>query len=87
MLGKRIQQCATSQVSQDRSSKTLASWNNTSDPFFNWKEQLARTGVRKMDDGVSSTLEIRPALRGYGNAVVPQVAALFLRAVMDVIDA
>jgi DNA (cytosine-5)-methyltransferase 1 len=78
-----IQRGIETQVSEDWSPQALAAWNATSGAFGNWKKLLAEPNVCRVADGVSSTVDIRPRLRAYGNAIVPQVAALFIRAFME----
>ncbi len=80
---KRLQRCVAAQVPQDRASKTLDAWHGTGNPFEDWNQLLAKSYVRRMDDGVSSTMDIRPRLRAYGNAIVPQVAATFIKAFLE----
>lgn len=62
------------QAIDDLSLEALGTWNDFSHPFANVKKLLGTPGNRRLPDGVSSTLAIRPALRGYGNAVAPPVA-------------
>lgn len=50
--------------------------------------RLTQPGVHPLVDGVPNRLERGhrgKLIRGYGNAIVPQVAALFLRALMEVL--
>jgi DNA (cytosine-5)-methyltransferase 1 len=54
--------------------ETLDTWNGSSHPYSNIQERMATPGTCRVFDGVSSELAIRPALRVFGNAVVPQVA-------------
>lgn len=77
---QRLQRSAQTQVQENGPFKTLDAWHGTGHPFEQWPKLLAGTCVRKLDDGVSSELVIRPALRGFGNAIVPQLAALFIQA-------
>ena len=56
------------------SPETLGAWNSPSHPFFDIQKLMGTPGICRLPNGVSSTLDIRPALRCYGNAVVPQVA-------------
>ncbi len=74
---------AASQEAHDRSPKTLGAWVGTGHPFEDWRKLLDQSSVSRMDDGVSSTLDIRPRLHAYGNAIVPQVAAEFIMALSD----
>lgn len=80
-----IQRKAVSQVSQDGAFETLDAWHGTGNPFEQWPKLLAESRVCRLDDGVSSGLVVRPALRGYGNAIVPQLAAEFILASLDAI--
>lgn len=82
---KRLQRQVKSQVSKDWPSKALDTWHGTGDPLEEWDKLLAGTRVCKMDDGVSSELVVRPALRGFGNAIVPQLGALFIRSALEVL--
>lgn len=79
-----IQYGACSQVPQDRPPEALDAWNGAGDPFEQWRVLLAGSSVRKMDDGVSSNMVVRPALRAYGNAIVPQQAAEFVASFLDI---
>ena len=80
---KGLQHGSLPQIPENRSSETLAPWNSFGDPFSDWEKLLAGTEVRRLDDGVSSSLAVRPALRCYGNAIVPQVAAEVIGAFME----
>lgn len=82
---KRIQRGTQAQVSQDRPSEALDPWHGVGSPFENWEKLMAEPFVRRMDDGVSSCLDIRPRLHAYGNAIVPQVAAQFIQAAREAI--
>ena len=64
------------------SSKALGTWNGISNSFAKLEKFMGSPGTCRLDDGVSSTLAVRPALRSYGNAVVPQVAEFIGRAIM-----
>ena len=64
-----------------RTSETLGSRHWSSGPFADWEQLMGESKLRRMDDGVSSTVDIRPRLHAYGNAIVPQVAAEILRAI------
>ena len=52
-------------------------WNRG--PFAHWEKLMGEPGFCVLDDGVSSTVDIRPRLHAYGNAIVPQVAYPLLR--------
>jgi len=80
---ERLQRGAKAQIPEDGAPETLGPWDDSSHPFSNWREQLAQSTVVRVDDGVSSALDIRPRLRAYGNAIVPQVAAEFIKAYME----
>jgi len=73
-----IQRCVKAQIQEDGTPETLGAWNRSGDPFTEWQKLLAGTEVRRLDDGVPSTMVVRPALRGFGNAIVPQVQAEFI---------
>jgi DNA (cytosine-5)-methyltransferase 1 len=80
---KRIQRRAEAQVPQNRAPQTLDAWNGSGSPFEHWQKLLAESHVARMADGVPSTLDIRPRLHAYGNAIVPQLAAEFVMAFDD----
>lgn len=80
---ERLQRSLATQVQKDRTLKALDAWHGTGNPFEQWKKLLAKPYIRRVDDGISSTVDIRPRLRAYGNAVVPQVAAEFVCAFME----
>lgn len=82
-----IQRRAAPQVQENRALETLGAWNSPGDPFTDWKKLLAGAEVRRLANGVSSNLVVRPALRAYGNAIVPQVAATFIGACLDALTA
>jgi DNA (cytosine-5)-methyltransferase 1 len=79
-----LQRGAAGEVPQDRAPQALDAWHGLGDPFEQWPQLLAGTCVRKVADGHSSGLVIRPALRAYGNALVPQVAQLFIECVKEI---
>lgn len=62
--------------------ETLDSWHGTSNPFEDFPKLMGSPGVCVLPDGIPSTLAIRPALRSYGNAVVPQIAEFIGRCIM-----
>jgi DNA (cytosine-5)-methyltransferase 1 len=74
-----VQRRIEAQVSKDWTPEALAAWNTTGSAFGDWRKLLAEPNVCRVDDGVSSTVDIRPRLHAYGNAIVPQVGALFVR--------
>lgn len=80
---KGLQQCPSPQISEDWSLEALDAWHGTGHPFEQWEKLLAQSHVNRVDDGVSSTVDIRPRLHAYGNAIVPQCAALFIRAFLN----
>lgn len=82
-----VQRRAETQVSQDGPPETLGAWDRPGDPFADWQKLLARTEVRRLADGVSSNLAVRPSLRCFGNAIVPQVAAEVISAYMEAVTA
>lgn len=63
--------------------KALGSWNPTGGPFANFEKFLGESGSCRMADGVSSTVDIRPRLRAYGNAVAPPVAEWIGRRIIE----
>ncbi len=67
-----------------RTPQALDAWHGASSPFEHWKILLAKPNAIRVDDGVSSTVDIRPRLHAYGNAIVPQVAAAFVSAFLAV---
>ncbi len=62
--------------------KALGPWYGAGHPFEDWRELLDQSELRRMDDGVSSTVDIRPRLHAYGNAVIPQIPEIIGRAIM-----
>jgi DNA (cytosine-5)-methyltransferase 1 len=66
----------------DDALETLDAWNGSSSPFSNWSKLLAQPPTCRMADGVSSTVDIRPRLHAYGNAVVPQIPEIIGRALL-----
>lgn len=80
---ERILASIVPQVPQNRTPETLAARDLVGNPFSDWKKLLATPRVRRLDDGVSSTLAVRPALQCLGNAIVPQVAAAFIKAFIE----
>lgn len=80
-----IQRCLETQISKDRAPEALGAWNRPGDPFSEWEKLLAGTCVRRLADGVSSNLVVRPALRGFGNAINPIIAAEFIQASFEAI--
>ena len=71
------------QETHDLSLETLDFWHSSGHPFANIQERMATPGTCRLPDGVSSTLAVRPALRSYGNAVVPQVAEWLGRRIVE----
>lgn len=84
---KRHQRGAPPQVPQNRAPQALDPWHGAGHPFEQWAELLAQSDAPRVDDGVSSMLDIRPRLHAYGNAIVPQVAAEFILAYLGCLDA
>ena len=80
---ERIQRFAKAQIQKDWSPKALDAWHGTGNPFEQWQKLLAGTCIRRMDDGVSSGMVVGPALRSFGDAIVPQAAAAFVRAFIE----
>ena len=78
-----IQRKIEEQISENRAFKTLDAWHDFGRSFEFWREQLAEPYVMRMADGISSTLDIRPRLRAYGNAVIPQIPEMIGRAIME----
>lgn len=62
------------QTTHDLSLEALGTWHGSGNPFEDVEKLLGTPGTCRLPDGVPSTLAVRPALRCYGNAVVPQVA-------------
>ena len=69
------------QEQNHRPPETLGAWHWGRGAFANWEERMGQSELCRMDDGVSSTVDIRPRLHAYGNAVIPQVAYQILRCV------
>jgi len=82
---ERLQRCVAAQIPKDRTLEALDAWHGTGNPFEHWKKLLAESHVSRVANGVSSTVDIRPRLRAYGNAIVPQVAAAFIAAYLEAI--
>ena len=80
-----LQRSSQAQVPKDRTPQALDAWHGTGNPFEHWSQFLAESYVQRVDDGVSSTVDIRPRLHAYGNAIVPQVAAQFISSFLEVI--
>lgn len=51
-------------------------------PFRDGKSRRIEPGTFPLADGVPARVV---KLRGYGNAIVPQIAAVFLQAVLDIL--
>lgn len=63
-------------------SKKSGAWHSAGNPFEDHAVLMGTPGVCVLPDGVPSTVAIRPALRGYGNAVVPQIAEFIGRCII-----
>jgi DNA (cytosine-5)-methyltransferase 1 len=74
---------ALAQALDDISSQALGPWHGAGHPFEDWRKLMDQPELRRMDDGVPSTLDIRPRLHAYGNAVVPQIPEIIGRAIMN----
>jgi len=61
------------QKTNNRPPKTLGSQHWHSGPFADWEKLMGEPGLCWMDDGIPSTVDIRPRLHAYGNAVSPQI--------------
>ena len=66
------------------SPEALGAWDSPSHPFSDIQKLMGTPGTCRLHDGVPSTVDIRPALRCYGNAVVPQVAEYIGRLLMEI---
>ena len=73
---------AIAQALNDTSSQALGPWNGAGNPFDYWPQLMGQSELRRVDDGVSSTMDIRPRLHAYGNSVVPQIPEAIGRAIM-----
>lgn len=73
-----------SQKIQNISSKTLGTRNWLGYSLSDIPKLLASPGNCRLPDGIPSTLAIRPALRGYGNAVIPQIIEILGRCILEV---
>jgi DNA (cytosine-5)-methyltransferase 1 len=83
---RQPQHCGGVSVSQEFSSTKLRS--NAWDffdiiPCLDGKQRRIESGIRPLADGVSGRVGL---LRGAGNAIVPQVAAVFIKSFMESID-
>lgn len=79
---ERLLRETETQVPKNRTSEALGTWNRFSHPFSNWRKLLAEPHVVRMAHGIPSTLDIRPRLHAYGDAIDPQLAAEFIQAIM-----
>ena len=70
------------QVQENRTPEALGTWDSVGSPFVNWRKLLAEPHVIRVADGVSSTVDIRPRLHAYGDAIDPQLAAEFIKAIL-----
>jgi DNA (cytosine-5)-methyltransferase 1 len=75
---------AIAQEMDDFSSQALGPWHGAGHPFEHWRVLLDKPELRRMADGVPSTLDIRPRLHAYGNSVFPQYPEIIGRAIMKV---
>ncbi len=71
------------QIQENRPSEALDAWHGAGSPFEQWPILLAQPNVCRVDDGVSSTVDIRPRLHAYGNAIVPSVAQAFIESYLE----
>jgi len=71
----------TPQKQNHRPPQALGARHWGSGAFTNWEKLMGESELCRVDDGVSSTVDIRPRLHAYGNAIVPQVAYEILRAI------
>jgi DNA (cytosine-5)-methyltransferase 1 len=73
---------ALAQALDDFSSQALGPWHGAGHPFEDWQKLMDQPEFRRMDDGVSSMLDIRPRLHAYGNTVLPQIPEIIGRAIL-----
>lgn len=64
--------------------ETLVTWDGIGYPLADIPQLMAESGYYRLPDGVPSTMAVRPALRSYGNAVVPQVAEFIGKLIMEI---
>lgn len=73
---------AIAQAMDDFSSQALGPWHGAGHPFEDWRQLLDKPELRRMDDGISSTVDIRPRLHAFGNSVSPYTPEIIGRALM-----
>jgi DNA (cytosine-5)-methyltransferase 1 len=67
----------------NRTPEALDFWDDGWGPFRDIEKCLAKSKSVRVADGVPSTVDIRPRLHAYGNAVVPQVAQFVAECVRE----
>lgn len=73
---------ALAQALDDISSQALGPWHGAGHPFEQWEKLLGQPAARRVADGVSSYVDIRPRLHAYGNTVIPQIVEAIGRAIL-----
>lgn len=66
--------------------KALGSRHWSSGPFKNWQKLMDKPEFRRMVNGVSSTVDVRPRLYAYGNTVFPEIPEIIGRAILESIS-
>lgn len=80
---KGIERRGSSYSPEDWTLEALDPWNSSSHPFQHWPQLLAEPYACRVADGLPSTVDVRPRLHAYGDAIVPQLAAEFIRAFLE----
>jgi hypothetical protein len=80
---QRVQRGAETQIQEDGALKALAARYAPGDSFAEWRQLMARSEIRRLAHGVSSNVDVRPALRAFGNAIDLRPAAAFIQAAMN----
>jgi DNA (cytosine-5)-methyltransferase 1 len=73
---------ALAQALDDASSQALGPWHGAGHPFEQWEKLLGEPAARRVADGVSSYVDIRPRLHAYGNTVIPDIVEGIGRAIL-----
>ena len=76
-----LQRCRSECELQKSSEKIQTSWRCSHQLECDWRSYLSEPVLRRGDDGLSSRVH---RLKALGNSVVPQVAAIPLRRVIDI---